>query len=125
MGAPLLEVKSIRKTFPGVLALSDVTFDLWAGEVHALVGENGAGKSTLLSIMNGLIAPDSGEIRVEGEPVVLSDPTVALAKRLALVHQELVLCPNLSVAENIFLGREPVARFGRNDRATLERRARE
>ncbi|MBX3566757.1 MAG: sugar ABC transporter ATP-binding protein [Rhizobiaceae bacterium] len=117
--APLLEVKSIRKTFPGVLALADVTFDLRAGEVHSLVGENGAGKSTLLSIMNGLISPDSGEIRIGGETVVLSDPTVALGKRLALVHQELVLCPNLSVAENIFLGREPAARAGSNRRATL------
>lgn len=125
MTAPLLEVKSIRKTFPGVVALSDVTFDLRAGEVHALVGENGAGKSTLLSIMNGLIAADSGEIRIGGEPVVLSDPTMALAKRLSLVHQELVLCPNLSVAENIFLGREPAARFGLNDRAALERMARD
>ncbi len=125
MDAPLLEVQSIRKTFPGVIALADVTFDLKAGEVHALVGENGAGKSTLLSIMNGLIAPDSGEIRIEGQPVVLSDPTVALANRLSLVHQELVLCPNLSVAENIFLGREPAARLGGNKRAVLNRMARQ
>jgi ribose transport system ATP-binding protein len=125
MDAPLLEVQSIRKTFPGVVALADVTFDLKAGEVHALVGENGAGKSTLLSVMNGLIAPDSGEIRIEGQPVVLIDPTVALANRLSLVHQELVLCPNLSVAENIFLGREPAARLGGNKRAALNRMARQ
>ncbi|MCA0023935.1 MULTISPECIES: sugar ABC transporter ATP-binding protein [unclassified Mesorhizobium] len=125
MDTPLLEVQSIRKTFPGVVALADVTFDLKAGEVHALVGENGAGKSTLLSVMNGLIAPDSGEIRIDGQPVVLSDPTVALANRLSLVHQELVLCPNLSVAQNIFLGREPAARFGRNNRAALNCMARE
>jgi ABC-type sugar transport system ATPase subunit len=125
MNAPLLEVQSIRKTFPGVVALADVTFDLKAGEVHALVGENGAGKSTLLSVMNGLIAPDSGEIRIEGQPVVLSDPTVALANRLSLVHQELVLCPNLSVAENIFLGREPESRLGGNKRAALNRMARQ
>lgn len=124
MDAPLLEVQSIRKTFPGVVALADVTFDLKAGEVHALVGENGAGKSTLLSIMNGLVAPDSGEILIEGQPVVLSDPTVALANRLSLVHQELVLCPNLSVAENIFLGREPASRLGANNRVALERMAR-
>ncbi|WP_167484259.1 sugar ABC transporter ATP-binding protein [Mesorhizobium tamadayense] len=123
MGAPLLELKSIRKTFPGVVALADVTFDLKAGEVHALVGENGAGKSTLLSVMNGLTAPDSGEIRIQGQPVVLSGPTVALANRLALVHQELVLCPNLSVAENIFLGREPKARLGRGNRVALNRMA--
>jgi ABC-type sugar transport system ATPase subunit len=125
MDGPLLEVKSIRKTFPGVLALADVTFDLKAGEVHALVGENGAGKSTLLSVMNGLITPDSGEIRIAGQPVILSDPTVALSKRLALVHQELVLCPNLSIAENIFLGREPAGRLGGNKRATLNRMARD
>jgi ribose transport system ATP-binding protein len=122
---PLLEVRSIRKTFPGVVALSDVTFDVREGEVHALVGENGAGKSTLLSIMNGLIPPDSGEIEVEGAPVVLRDPAVALANRLALVHQELVLCPNLTVAENIFLGREPVgARLGAGSRAAIIARAR-
>ncbi|WP_376706114.1 sugar ABC transporter ATP-binding protein (plasmid) [Mesorhizobium sp. ISC25] len=125
MNVSLLEVQSIRKAFPGVVALADVTFDLKAGEVHALVGENGAGKSTLLSVMNGLIAPDSGEIRIEGQPVVLSDPTVALANRLSLVHQELVLCPNLSVAQNIFLGREPAARLDRNNRAALNRMARE
>ncbi|TIS56010.1 MAG: sugar ABC transporter ATP-binding protein [Mesorhizobium sp.] len=124
MGAPLLEVESIRKTYPGVIALSDVTFDLRAGEVHALVGENGAGKSTLLSIMNGLVAPDNGEIRIDGQPVILNDPTVALANRLALVHQELVLCPNLSVAENIFLGREPAGRLGKT-RATLNRMAKD
>ncbi|MDX8494097.1 sugar ABC transporter ATP-binding protein [Mesorhizobium sp. VK22B] len=124
MSALLLEVESIRKTYPGVIALSDVTFDLKAGEVHALVGENGAGKSTLLSVMNGLVAPDSGEIRIDGQRVVLNDPTVALANRLALVHQELVLCPNLSVAENIFLGREPAGRLGRT-RAMLNRMAKD
>ncbi|TPK69614.1 sugar ABC transporter ATP-binding protein [Mesorhizobium sp. B2-4-19] len=124
MSAPLLEVQSIRKTYPGVIALSDVTFDLKAGEVHALVGENGAGKSTLLSVMNGLVAPDSGEIRIDGQAVVLNDPTVALANRLALVHQELVLCPNLSVAENIFLGREPAGRLGKT-RAMLNRMAKD
>ncbi|MDX8449735.1 sugar ABC transporter ATP-binding protein [Mesorhizobium captivum] len=124
MSALLLEVESIRKTYPGVIALSDVTFDLKAGEVHALVGENGAGKSTLLSVMNGLVASDSGEIRIDGQRVVLNDPTVALANRLALVHQELVLCPNLSVAENIFLGREPAGRLGRT-RAMLNRMAKD
>jgi len=120
--SPILELKSIRKSFPGVVALSDVTFDLKAGEVHALVGENGAGKSTLLSIMNGLQQPDSGTIRIDGEAVVLSGPAAAHANRLALVHQELVLCPNLSVAENIFLGREPPARFG-GARAAMNRAA--
>lgn len=123
--APLLEVRSIRKTFPGVVALSDVTFDLRAGEVHALVGENGAGKSTLLSIINGLISPNSGEIRIEGNPVVLSEPAVALANHLALVHQELVLCPNLTVAENIFLGREPESKWIAGRRAAINKMAKE
>lgn len=122
---PLLEVRAIRKAFPGVVALADVSFDVLPGEVHALVGENGAGKSTLLSIMNGLQAPDSGEIRRDGMPVALRDPAVARAHRLALVHQELVLCPNLTVAENILLGQEPRGRFGHNDRKALHRRARD
>ena len=73
--------------------------------------------------MNGLIAPDSGEIRIEGMPVLLNDPTIALANRLALVHQELVLCPNLSVAENIFLGREPQPERGGGRRVTTNRMA--
>lgn len=122
--APLLEVHAIRKSFPGVVALADVSFDVLPGEVHALVGENGAGKSTLLAIMNGLQAPDSGEIRREGRPILLRNPSVARANRLALVHQELVLCPNLTVAENILLGQEPRDRFGRNNRKALHQAAR-
>src|ERR687890_493410 len=94
---PLLEVQGICKSFTGVQALDDVGFDVRAGEVHALVGENGAGKSTLLSIMNGLQQPDRGEIRVSGVPVVLASPAVARANQLAMVHQELALCPNMSV----------------------------
>lgn len=121
---PLLEVKAIRKSYPGVVALADVSFDVLPGEVHALVGENGAGKSTLLSIMNGLQAPDSGEIRREGRPITLRDPSVARANRLALVHQELVLCPNLTVAENILLGQEPRDRLGRNNRKAMHQEAR-
>jgi ribose transport system ATP-binding protein len=122
--APLLEVHAIRKSFPGVVALADVSFDVLPGEVHALVGENGAGKSTLLAIMNGLQAPDSGEIRREGRPIQLRNPSVARANRLALVHQELVLCPNLTVAENILLGQEPKSRFGRSDRKAMHQAAR-
>lgn len=122
--APLLEVRAIRKAFPGVVALADVSFDVLPGEVHALVGENGAGKSTLLSIMNGLQLPDGGEIRRDGNPVMLRNPSVARAHRIALVHQELVLCPNLTVAENILLGQEPKGRLGRTDRRAMHQEAR-
>ncbi|CAN7629636.1 sugar ABC transporter ATP-binding protein [Rhizobium sp. LjRoot254] len=122
---PLLELRNISKTFPGVRALADVSFDLKAGEVHALVGENGAGKSTLLSCMNGLQQPNEGQILIGGEQVTLATPTIAIEHRLAMVHQELVLCPNLSVAQNMFLGREPRSSFGRIDRATMNRKAAE
>lgn len=109
MTAPLLQVQNVSRSFPGVKALSDVSFSVEAGEVHALVGENGAGKSTLLSIMNGLLQPDEGQILAQGEPLTLGGPADAIAHRLAMVHQELVLCPNLTVAENVFLGREKAA----------------
>ena len=105
--APLLEVTNLSKGFPGVQALDDVSFAVHAGEVHALVGENGAGKSTLLSIMSGLQQADSGEIRLRGRPVRLHGARDGRASGIALVHQELSLCPNMSVAENIYLGIEP------------------
>lgn len=123
--APILELRGISKTFPGVRALSNVSFDLRAGEVHSLVGENGAGKSTLLSCMNGLLQPNEGEILIEGKRAVLASPSVAMQHRLAMVHQELVLCPNLSVAQNIFLGREPKRGLGALDRVSMNRRATE
>lgn len=122
---PLLALQSISKSFPGVRALSGVSFDLQAGEVHALVGENGAGKSTLLSCMNGLQQPDSGQIRLEGRTVSMTTPMTAIANRLTMVHQELVLCPNLTVAQNMFLGREAARSFGRIDRAAMNLRATE
>ncbi len=122
---PLLDVRNITKIFPGVLALSDVSFDLRVGEVHSLVGENGAGKSTLLACMNGLQRPSQGEIYLKGQKVEFNSPVDAIEKRLSMVHQELVLCPNLTVAENIYLGREPTRRAGVKDRARLETAARE
>lgn len=125
MNTPLLEVRRITRTFPGVIALSQVDFDVLPGEVHALVGENGAGKSTLLSIINGLLQPDSGEIKLGGKAVTLNGPFEAIAHRLAMVHQELVLCPNLSVAENIFLGREREATGGNGRLRDLIVKARE
>ncbi len=105
--APLLEVTNLSKGFPGVQALDNVSFAVRAGEVHALVGENGAGKSTLLSIMSGLQQADSGEIKLHGNAVRLHGARDGRASGIALVHQELSLCPNMSVAENIFLGIEP------------------
>jgi len=104
---PLLEVRHLSKQFPGVRALDGVSFAVAAGEVHALVGENGAGKSTLLSIMSGIQQADAGEILLEGREISLRSPAAARRSGIAMVHQELSLCPNMSAAENIFLGSEP------------------
>ena len=125
MAGPLLQVRSVTRSYPGVMALSEVDFAVQPGEVHALVGENGAGQSTLLSIMNGLLQPDAGEILIDGAPVTLRGPADAISQRLAMVHQELVLCPNLSVAENIFLGREKAATGGRGRKRGLIGKARD
>jgi ribose transport system ATP-binding protein len=105
-GGPLLEMRGITKRFPGVVALQDVSLHLRKGEVLALAGENGAGKSTLMKVLGGAYLPDAGEVRVDGAPVRL--PTVRDARRagIALIHQELMLAPNLDVAGNIFLGNE-------------------
>jgi ribose transport system ATP-binding protein len=102
----ILQAKQISKHFGGVAALSAVDFDLQAGEVHALVGENGAGKSTLLKILFGVMVPDGGEIHIEGTPRVFRSPHDAQAAGIAMVHQELSLIPELSIAQNIFFGRE-------------------
>lgn len=104
----LLEMKHIRKEFPGVLALKDVSFELRAGEVHALLGENGAGKSTLIKILGGIYNKDSGEILIDEQPVSINSVADAHRLGISVIHQELVLVPHMSVAENIFLGREPM-----------------
>jgi ribose transport system ATP-binding protein len=106
MSAPLLEAHGVRKQFPGVLALDSVSLRLAAGEVLAVVGENGAGKSTLMKILGGLYVPDAGEIRLDGRPVRFASVTEAMAAGISLIHQELNLAENLSVAANVFLGRE-------------------
>lgn len=108
--APLLELRSISKRFPGVQALNDVTFDLRAGEVHALVGENGAGKSTLLKVLFGVYQPDHGSILLNGEPVSIGSPQNAYQAGIAMIHQELQQIPELNAAQNIFLG-QPRTRF--------------
>ncbi|WP_399677287.1 sugar ABC transporter ATP-binding protein [Xenophilus sp.] len=122
---PLLEVRGIGKRFGAVAALQDVSFDVRPGEVHALVGENGAGKSTLLAIVNGLQQPDEGELFLLGRPTRLAGPLQARRSGLALVHQELALCPNMTVAENLFLGQEPRNALGRIDGALMHRRSAE
>ncbi len=108
MANKLLEMKNISKSFPGVQALSEVDFNIDKGEVHALVGENGAGKSTLMKVLTG-IHPDyeKGQIFYKGEEVRFKSPAEAQAAGLAIIHQELELIPELTVAENVFLGREP------------------
>lgn len=107
---PLLEMRGISKAFPGVQALNDVSFTLHAGEIHALVGENGAGKSTLMKILTGAIPKDSGTILLQGQPVEITGPRRAIELGIAIIHQELTLIPYLTVAQNIYLGREPAGR---------------
>src|SRR5512147_2043748 len=108
-GPPLLEMRGITKTFPGVKALTDVSFDVRPGEVHALIGENGAGKSTLMKIVTGLYEADRGQIFWKGLPVEIKTPHQAHDLGINIVHQELMLVPQLSIRENVFLGRHPVA----------------
>lgn len=118
---PILEMRAISKTFPGVRALNGVDLTVHAGEVHALMGENGAGKSTLMKILSGAYRPDPGAtIRLNGEPVLIDGPLAAKRLGIAVIYQELSLSPNLSVAENIYLGREP-RRGPAIDRAEMER----
>ena len=119
---PLLSVHAIEKSFPGVRALSGVSFDAAKGEVHALLGENGAGKSTLIKIVSGVFQPDRGEVLVDGKPVDLARPDDARRAGIATIYQELLLFPELTVAENVFMGHAPRASFGRLDwRAMRER----
>lgn len=123
MAGPFLEASGIGKRFGGVTALSGVDLSVHPGEVLALLGENGAGKSTLMKILAGVLAPDEGTVRVNGEDVRFRNAAAALRSGVALIHQELNLAPNLDVAANIFLGREP-RRFGILDRKTMWREAR-
>jgi len=110
-GAEVLRVENLVKTFPGVVALGGVSFDLHAGEVHVLLGENGAGKSTLIKCLAGVYQPDGGQVFVDGVPVHLNNTAQAEALGIATIHQEFNLVPQMSVAENVLLGRQP-RRFG-------------
>ena len=118
---PLLEVRNISKSFGGIRVLEAIAFDVRRGEVHALVGENGAGKSTLMNIVSGVATPDAGEMLWENRPFRLEGPRDAQALGISFVHQELALVPQLSVAENVFLGRHPVRRGLVNSREMHER----
>ncbi len=121
----VVRMTGIEKRFPGVHALRSAQFDLRTGEVHALMGENGAGKSTLMKIMSGIYQPDGGEILLDGRPVQISGPRAAQALGIGIIHQELALMNDLTVAQNIFIGREPRKSFGRLDDAALNRNAEE
>lgn len=121
---PILEATNITKRFPGTLALDDVHLELLPGEIHAVMGENGAGKSTLMKILAGVIPPDTGEIRFQGQPITLSNPHDALLRGISIVYQELSLVPSLTVAENIYPGRLPTNFLGMVRYGELFRNAR-
>jgi len=121
----LLAMRGISKAFPGVQALKDVDFEVKPGEVMALVGENGAGKSTLIKILAGAHLADAGKIHIKGRPVQIQDPRHALALGISVIYQELELAEHLSVAENIFVGREFRTKLGLVDFHTMHQRARE
>ncbi|MEV0643909.1 sugar ABC transporter ATP-binding protein [Phytomonospora sp. NPDC050363] len=121
---PVLTMRNITKRFAAVTALDGVDLRLFPGEAHALVGENGAGKSTLIKVLTGIHPHDTGEITIDGEALTATTPAQAQAAGISTVYQEIDLCPNLSVAENIHIGREP-RRFGLVDFGRMRRRARE
>lgn len=125
MTAALINVKDLCKSFPGVKALDKVSFDLRAGEVHALMGENGAGKSTLMKILSGVYEKDEGEILLDGRPVNINGPAHAQSLGIGIIHQELHLMPHLTAAQNVFIGREPRRRLGFLDEDQLNRNAQE
>ncbi|MFI7587124.1 sugar ABC transporter ATP-binding protein [Spongisporangium articulatum] len=120
----VLTMRGVRKTFPGVTALDGVDFRLLPGEVHALMGENGAGKSTLIKVLTGVHRRDGGTVRLDGADLEVTSPQEAQAAGISTVYQEVNLCPNLSVAENLFIGREP-RRFGRIQWGEMRRRTRD
>jgi len=121
----LLEVVGVSKVFPGVRALDDVSFTLAPGEVHALVGENGAGKSTLIKVLTGVYQPDGGELRYQEEPTKFDSPMDAQRAGISTIYQEVNLIPLMSVAHNLFLGREPRTAFGLLDEQRMNREAAE
>jgi simple sugar transport system ATP-binding protein len=124
-GPPVLELRGITKTFPGIIANDHIDFELRRGEVHALLGENGAGKSTLMNVVYGLYRPDEGEILFKGEPIVLHSSSDAIQHGIGMVHQHFMLIPVMTVAENIVLGDEPNEAGIFLDHSAADRRVRE
>ena len=122
---PVLSLTHASKAFAGVHALQDVSLQLYPGEVHALVGENGAGKSTLVKILGGVYQPDVGLLTVDGEEVYLNGPADAADRGIAVIYQEPTLFPDLSVAENVFIGRQPMRRGRRIDLRAMNREVEE
>lgn len=108
----LLQMKNIHKKFPGVYALKNVDFDLKSGEVHALLGENGAGKSTLIKVLGGIYRAEEGKIVIQGKETLINSVADARETGISIIHQEIMLVPNMTIAENIFMGREPTTRLG-------------
>ncbi|MEJ2171029.1 MAG: sugar ABC transporter ATP-binding protein [Desulfobacterales bacterium] len=125
MAENIVEMQKVSKAFPGVLALDKVDFSCLPGEVHAVVGENGAGKSTLMKILAGVYRPDGGNILVKGEKILFSSPKHAQNCGISIIYQEFNLIPELTVAENIFLGREPTKRGRLIDSVALKKGARD
>ena len=116
---PILEMRNISKTFVNLRVLKNVSLNVRSGEVHALMGENGAGKSTLMKVLSGAYRADAGgEIRIAGQPVTIEGPLAARQLGISIIYQELSLAPNLTVAENIFLGTE-LSRYGSVDRRAM------
>ncbi len=121
----ILQLENIVKTFPGVKALDDVNLDLNEGEIHILLGENGAGKSTLMKILSGAYIADEGKIIIDGKEIKITNPKDAQDQSIAIIYQEFNLIPDLTVAQNIYLGREPCNKFGTIDYAKMEKDSRE
>ena len=124
-GSRVIRVTGISKSFPGVRALVDVSFEVRSGEVHALLGENGSGKSTLTKIIGGLHQPDEGEIVFDGRPVRWTRPRDAQESGIHVIYQELVMFQDMTVAENVFISNQPTTKFGLVDYKTMEARAAE
>jgi len=122
-GVPRLTLDQAAKAFGAVQALADASIELFPGEAHALVGENGAGKSTLVKILAGVYQPDSGTLAIDGQPVILNGPNAAREAGISIIYQEPTLFPDLTVAENIFMGRQPLRAGRRIDRPAMNRSA--
>jgi monosaccharide-transporting ATPase len=120
----IVTMEGVSKSFPGVQALEDVFFNLKKGEIHALVGENGAGKSTLIKVLTGVERQEHGTITLEGKEIFIKSPQHAQTMGISTVYQEVNLCPNLTIAENIMIGRAPM-KFGRIDWRTMNTRAKQ